>query len=203
MHNEHEYEEGKQIKFRCQSCNEITLHNMIDEDDENSEISIQCVICEETQDYSPRKYLKKATAEDRKKVANSKPENKEKCGMADFKKLLAKKDVSAAIKYETTGAYKIDDIINHQVFGIGFVRRTIFSNKIEVLFSEGCKLLICAPRSEPNLPLAAFSQTKKTNSHKSRNPSSWQPWSSNSEEKREQKFSWGDDESPDQFGADN
>lgn len=205
MDNEQYDEEGKQIKFRCQSCSEITLHTIITDTDEDSELSIQCSICDETQEYRPKKNLKKPTSSSKKAAANySTPEQKEKCDLSDYKKLLAKNDVSTAIQYETTLSYKVADVINHRTFGIGFVRKTIFPNKVEALFSVGCKLLICAPRSEP----AFFSEggspeLKKVSSHKPRNPSSWQPWSSNPEEKSERKFSWGDDEPSNAFDDDN
>nr|MBF0223488.1 hypothetical protein [Desulfobulbaceae bacterium] len=194
MHSEHSYEEGKQIKFRCQSCSEITLHTIIDDSDEDSELAIQCSVCDETQEYRPKKNPLKSAAAGKKAAGIATPEHKEKCDLADFKKLSAKNDASTAIPYETTSSYKADDVINHRTFGVGFVRRTIFPNKIEVLFSVGSKLLVCAPRKEPIASVEDGGHSKKGHSNRSRNPSSWQPWSSNPEEKREQKFSWGEDD---------
>ena len=56
-----------------------------------------------------------------------------------------KHEVEKAIPYKISKRYKIGDIINHKVFGIGFVVVESGLNKIEVLFQKGRKLLINAP----------------------------------------------------------
>lgn len=188
------YDDEKQIECKCQSCDEITLHTFLTDgdDDDDAETTVQCTVCEETRDYSPKKSLKKAAG--KKAAANSKAGGKEKNGVNDFKKLLTKHDVNAVIQYAMTNSFKLSDVINHKSFGIGFVRETIFPNKIEVLFSEGLKLLVCAPHVDKTLSLKAALSPQKKAAPKSRNPAAWQPWSSASDEKKEEKFGWEDNE---------
>lgn len=53
--------------------------------------------------------------------------------------------------YNTADRYKSGDVINHKKFGVGFVVAESGSNKIEVLFKAGRKLLITAPAKTTNL----------------------------------------------------
>jgi hypothetical protein len=56
-----------------------------------------------------------------------------------FKKLPD--DISQAQEYKATARFKPGEILNHKVFGIGFVVAENGLNKIEVLFPQGRKLL--------------------------------------------------------------
>ncbi len=52
------------------------------------------------------------------------------------------RDQSKAIKYTLSHKFKEDDVVNHKVFGIGVVSRTLSGGKIEVIFPEATKLLV-------------------------------------------------------------
>ncbi|MBX9704043.1 MAG: hypothetical protein K2X39_07800 [Silvanigrellaceae bacterium] len=52
-----------------------------------------------------------------------------------------KNNLSAAKDYKITEHFKAGDILKHKVFGIGFIVAENGLNKIEVLFSQGRKLL--------------------------------------------------------------
>ncbi|MCA2961470.1 MAG: hypothetical protein IOD12_14560 [Silvanigrellales bacterium] len=68
--------------------------------------------------------------------------------MATFEaKLLQNKNaVSQAKEYKATQRFNTGEVINHKVFGTGFVVAESGLNKIEVLFREGRKLLVTIPK---------------------------------------------------------
>jgi hypothetical protein len=41
-----------------------------------------------------------------------------------------------------TGSYKVKDLVEHPLFGLGVVQRVV-ANKVEILFEQGRKLLRC------------------------------------------------------------
>lgn len=55
---------------------------------------------------------------------------------------LTEADLSAATKYSMKGNFKKDEAIDHPAFGIGIVLNVIQTNKVEILFKDGAKLLI-------------------------------------------------------------
>lgn len=69
--------------------------------------------------------------------------------MATFEaKLLQNKNgVGQAKEYKATQRFNAGEIINHKVFGTGFVVAENGLSKIEVLFREGRKLLVTVPRA--------------------------------------------------------
>ncbi len=45
--------------------------------------------------------------------------------------------------YSLEGTYKVDDIIQHHVFGLGLAKELIPPDKIQIFFDDGTKLLKC------------------------------------------------------------
>ena len=198
MKRENYDEEDMLIETRCKSCSEITTHTISTEDDEEP-TRIQCSICDETREYRSPKSLPRKKASGRRPVLVARKLRKEKIVGNDYNKIIAKRDLSQAIQYEMTASFKKEELINHHYFGIGVVRRTVFPNKIDVLFSEGCKLLICASHEAEILPTAlSVSRPHKGRTHNSKNPASWKPWSNISEEKKEHELvgGWDSDGAP-------
>jgi hypothetical protein len=44
--------------------------------------------------------------------------------------------------YAMDGSYKVKDLVEHPIFGLGVVQRVV-ANKVEILFEQGRKLLRC------------------------------------------------------------
>ncbi|VAW33320.1 hypothetical protein MNBD_DELTA03-629 [hydrothermal vent metagenome] len=59
-----------------------------------------------------------------------------------FDDLMADMDTSTAIPYTMTTCFKVNDLLNHPVFGLGKVIKCLSPNKIHVMFREGEKFLI-------------------------------------------------------------
>jgi hypothetical protein len=48
-----------------------------------------------------------------------------------------------AIAYSMNGKFRVDDLVDHPVFGFGVVKLIVPPNKMQVLFEDGVKLLRC------------------------------------------------------------
>lgn len=78
-------------------------------------------------------------AEDKKRAKSKRAQEKEK---ELWKEALAKKDLAMVKPYIMTNSYELDDLIDHQKFGIGIVTNVITPKKIEVLFEGGHKFMV-------------------------------------------------------------
>jgi len=197
MKNNYSYEEAKQIESKCLVCNEMTLHSIIPGEEDGSKALIQCMICEETLSYKPKTKLHNKVVSGKKATTGIKSKYMGKDGFLDFTNLVSKHNVAAATQYETTKSFTINEVINHHLFGIGFIIGTIFPNKIEVLFSAGYKILICAPRNEESISVnTLISKTPKGTSYKNKNSPARKSWSKTSYENMEPN-DWTDFETMD------
>ncbi len=61
----------------------------------------------------------------------------------EWEDLEAKTVESGAKPYDVNGSYETGDAINHSKFGMGFVKKVIPPNKMEVHFADSVKLMIC------------------------------------------------------------
>jgi hypothetical protein len=61
----------------------------------------------------------------------------------DYERGLRDRDLSEAVPYDTRRTYAVDDLIRHKTLGVGLVTASRADQKIEVLFPDGPKLLIC------------------------------------------------------------
>ncbi len=59
-----------------------------------------------------------------------------------FDDLIAGMDTSIAVPYTMTTCFKVNDLLNHPVFGLGKVIKCLSPNKIHVMFREEKKFLI-------------------------------------------------------------
>jgi hypothetical protein len=60
----------------------------------------------------------------------------------NYENLLKGRDRSKAKSYATTDRFAAGDLINHSSFGVGLVTALKDVNKIEVVFSDGPKVLV-------------------------------------------------------------
>lgn len=60
----------------------------------------------------------------------------------NYANLLKGRDPSKAKTYATTERYAVGDLLNHSVFGLGLVTALKDVNKIEVVFSDGPKVML-------------------------------------------------------------
>jgi hypothetical protein len=60
----------------------------------------------------------------------------------DYASLLRGRDASKARTYATGERFAVGDLINHATFGLGLITALKDVNKIEVVFSDGPKVLV-------------------------------------------------------------
>ena len=142
---------GDDIDSRCLKCKHVTNHTiaaMVG----NKVVKVQCNVCRALHNYRPVQVEKKATVR-RSGEKSGQPGktggiSRESKAENNFRELLGGRDPLAALEYAMTVSFADDDLVSHPVFGIGLVTRMIPPNKIEVVFKEGSKVLICAPKEK-------------------------------------------------------
>jgi hypothetical protein len=59
-----------------------------------------------------------------------------------WENLRPEMDRAAAKDYTMTGSYKVKDMVDHPIFGLGVVLQ-VSGNKVDILFKDGKKMLRC------------------------------------------------------------
>lgn len=137
---------GDEIDSKCLKCKDVTNHTIIALK-EKSIAKVQCKVCDARHIYRPAKATKTKTAKPKavKKTSSQAARNitaKKNQAEKHFLDLLEGKDTTEALTYSMTSTFGTNDIIDHHMFGLGFVTSTIQPNKIEVTFINGSKTLI-------------------------------------------------------------
>ncbi|MCP4898197.1 MAG: hypothetical protein GY906_14585 [bacterium] len=100
---------------------------------------VKCKSCKDVHAYrvAKPKSRQAGTAKPRKTAA------KKPARATEYQRLLEGRDTSGAKPYSMTGSFGTDEIIDHAKFGIGLVIKQARPGRIEVLFAEGTKLMVC------------------------------------------------------------
>lgn len=69
---------------------------------------------------------------------------RERAAVVAFDELLASKQVAAAQPYSPKKRYTVDDVVDHPIFGRGFVSAVRDGGKMEVTFRSDVKVLVQA-----------------------------------------------------------
>ncbi|PLX97417.1 MAG: hypothetical protein C0620_00980 [Desulfuromonas sp.] len=143
---EKELSAGSAIEARCTKCRAITNHIVIAMVGDTP-AQVQCNTCQGRHNYRPIKAAASAKAEKAGKTTSRTPatrrlslEQQQQQQWQDLN-LAAKRE--QAKPYQLTTTFAVNAVISHPTFGIGIVTRKAGTNKIEVLFEQGCKLLRC------------------------------------------------------------
>ena len=139
---------GDDIDSRCLKCKDVTNHTIVAMVGDKV-AKVQCNVCRGLHNYRPVVVEKKIAAPRRPGEKGGAPGEKgrpvkELKAEALFREVLGDRDPVNAIPYAMTAAFQEDDLVNHAVFGLGVVARKIPPNKIEVIFPEGSRILMCA-----------------------------------------------------------
>ncbi|WP_305042712.1 hypothetical protein [Geoalkalibacter sp.] len=125
---------GDAIEARCTKCQKNTLHVILSLAEKAPE-NVRCPKCGREHKYRPP--TKTKDPESRRVISQQKAEHRE------WEDLRESMNSDAARDYSMTGAYKVKSLINHPVFGVGLVQRLVGSQKMEVLFEGGKKMMRC------------------------------------------------------------
>jgi hypothetical protein len=99
---------------------------------------VQCNTCRGKHQYKSSEPGAKPLRSRLKSTASSKTKAK----ASDLERLMRGKDADQALPYNGKRRFVKGDLINHSVFGLGVVIEERDTQKIEVLFSSGSKILI-------------------------------------------------------------
>ncbi len=139
---------GDIIEARCTKCRAVLNHRIVAMVG-GKVVRVECNTCGGVHNYYPPGEGKKITSESAKAPAKERTTAKSRvtAGTKDrenWERLIPAMHSGSAVPYDMNGKYKVNDIIEHPVFGLGVVKTVVKPNKMEVLFREGMKLLRCA-----------------------------------------------------------
>jgi hypothetical protein len=126
---------GGEVDAFCTRC-ELTLAHTVHAVVAGRPVKVECNTC-----HSVHRH-RGATAASRPRSAAGTPRARPE--VVSFDALLASKRVTGARPYSATGRFEVDDVLDHPVFGRGFVSALRDGGKIEVTFRSDVKVLVHA-----------------------------------------------------------
>ncbi len=112
-----------------------TVHAVVDA----KPVKVECNTCHAVHRYRPPPGSKPVkTVGNRPAAARSVVERK----TISFDELLRSRDLATATRYSPKATYKVDQVIEHPTFGMGFVSAIRDAQKIEVTFRTDVKVLV-------------------------------------------------------------
>src|SRR4030067_2672610 len=124
----------------CTKCKLELAHTIIAMA-KNMPVKVKCNTCN-----SEHKFRAKQSGVSKPKSAKSKSHARkiktQETNYNDYMSRLTDYDLSRVKIYSMDGSYKKDEIIEHFKFGVGIVLSLIQTNKIEMLFKDGPRVLV-------------------------------------------------------------
>jgi hypothetical protein len=130
---------GGEVDSWCTKC-EMNLAHTIHAVVDHKPVKVECNTCHAVHKYRPPPGAKPVkTVGNRPAAARSMVEKKK---TISFDELLQSRDLASAARYSPKSVYKIDQVIEHPTFGLGFVSAVRDAQKIEVTFRTDVKVLV-------------------------------------------------------------
>jgi Zn ribbon nucleic-acid-binding protein len=141
---------GDIIDARCTRCREILNHRIVAMV-EDKVVRVECNTCGGVHNYYPPPTAKEARVQKLAKTSESSRPSSSRVSKKDphesdreeWASLRPTIQIDRAVDYDMNGSYRVNALLNHSVFGLGFVKNLIAPNKMQVLFQDGIKLLRC------------------------------------------------------------
>ncbi len=136
---------GDVVDSKCGKCKDARRHVVVAVVD-GEIVKVECKTCGSQHKHRPpgvakpakktaAKKARKPTIAERKALAASEALRKEWESMTG--------GVSSTKKYAVSDGYEAGDVVDHAKFGLGYVRQVFPPNKMEVLFEDAIKLMLC------------------------------------------------------------
>jgi hypothetical protein len=136
---------GDVIEAHCTRCRTLMNHTIVAMVGVRV-VRVQCNTCNGVHNYKEAKPAKvPAERSTSPKQAAAPRASRKDPGAADRQEWIAlspNMQRERAKPYTMTGSYKVKDLVEHPLFGLGVVQRVV-ANKVEILFEQGRKLLRC------------------------------------------------------------
>lgn len=126
---------GDIIESHCTKCRTLTNHTIVAMVDDLP-VKVQCNTCGGEHRYRPQSKPKTPATKRVPRASSVK--------QSEWQALKEKTSGQAAITYSMTSSFKAGDIMEHSMFGTGFVLTYCNPGKVEVLFADGVKKLRCS-----------------------------------------------------------
>ncbi len=131
---------GDEVDSYCMSCKLILTHRVVGVV-EGTPDKVICSTCGRKHKYRPNlpksRQPKTGTAKKTTRTRRSKDP------ALLWEEAITGKDLSHPKPYAISGEFRENDIIDHKKFGQGLVMQLMGEGKMEVIFKEGTKLLVC------------------------------------------------------------
>ena len=140
-----EKQAGDHVDARCTRCKEITNHTIIAMVEEKP-ARVRCNTCGGDHNYrQPRqvKAAKTATPKAPKAPRRTAADRKREALQEEWKDAAGQADPGLAVAYNMERSFRLNDLVDHPVFGVGVVKELFKPNKVEILFAGGTKALRC------------------------------------------------------------
>lgn len=122
---------AEKVAAKCAKCKAILDHEVVSRDAEEIIEKVKCLTC-----GSEHKYRSEKVKTPRKVVRHKKVDP-----ARDFELLTERYKGKKPVRYSMTGLFKTEDIIDHNIFGMGIVI-SAFNNQMEVVFSDRPRILV-------------------------------------------------------------
>ncbi len=142
---------GDIIDARCTRCREILNHRIVAMV-EDKVVRVECNTCGGVHNYYPpptakesraAKIVKERSAARVSATPRSSKKDPTESDREEWASLRPTMQIDRAQDYNMNGAFRVNSLILHPTFGLGFVKLLIAPNKMQVLFQVGIKLLRC------------------------------------------------------------
>lgn len=140
-----EKQAGDHIDARCTRCKDITNHTIIAMV-EDKPARVRCNTCGGDHNYRPPRKVKAAAStapKGPKAPRRTAADRKREALQEEWQEAAGKADSGLTIAYNMERSYKLEDLVDHPVFGVGVVKALFKPNKVEILFACGTKALRC------------------------------------------------------------
>jgi hypothetical protein len=143
---------GNVIQARCEKCDGDRPHTLLEVLDGGKKLGkVRCNACADEHEFrrprkpsKPRKGEPKAPRAPRPRTARSRSRG---TGEVPAEEAWAqlKDQIAAAqkIPYDTASMFDKGQVVDHPTFGVGVVTTVLAANKIEVLFPDARRKLVC------------------------------------------------------------
>ncbi len=117
---------------KCTKCRKLLEHTVVSRDAEGKIEKVKCLTCGSEHKYQPEK-----AKAPRKKTVKPRKVDPER----DFDLLTERLKGKKPMRYSMSGSFSVEDIIDHNTFGMGIVI-SAYNKQMEVVFSDRPRILV-------------------------------------------------------------
>jgi hypothetical protein len=110
---------------------------------------VRCNTCGGDHNYRPPRQTKAAksgtvkAAKGPKAPRRTAADRRQEALQEEWQEAAGQADAGLALAYNMERSFRLNDLVDHPVFGVGVVKELFKPNKVEILFASGTKALRC------------------------------------------------------------